>query len=1592
VDTRRALAPLLLLVLAAAARADGPAPRPPVAERVLLASVETDPAGEASRLAREATAAAADGDMQGAWARLRRLASEYGDVLLPGTALGEALGGGGDPALRRPARRLVNRAVARLPQAWRERADRAWAPAVAALLLRARGGSREALRSLADDYGATGAGSVALLALATLHAEAGRHVAAARRLETWLALNPDAARARRAGVALRLVDALACVGDAGGLETAGLAFRELRDVPVHAGGEATTLADRLADARRSVDRPRPAPPAAGAALPEGLRVLWSRSLRDPHLLRQGVTSQALSGPLPVQAGAWAAHGVLVVDEGRVVRRLDPATGLERWRFPRGPRPTLQDPIERYQGHDLPWRTVTPAGDDAVLVVLGNPAASGRTRFLGSEYSVEDLGRECRPRLVCLDLAAGRPRWVTGAVDETDPVLGDLRTGCCSPPLVVGHDVYALFARRSGATTFFLARLDLATGRPRWVARLAAGDSGRDPDEGRGGRFVSDHVQSVPWGERPALAGGEVCAVPHAGFAAGVDAGSGRVRWVRALPRYGLDDEVPATVGQSNHNAPLAWGDAWIVAPMDGPRLLCLARGSGVLRWQRGGRTPSEDPPWRDLLDVGPDRHGRPCLRLAGERALRMDPADGALLDARDVRPWDLGVEDAGGRALDLGAWVVRAAGSTLQARAWDPTGRDGRGEVSLGPAGLEDPAGGDVLRADGLWFVVGPDRLTALGPAGGTSGRDPVHPAAGAPGLDAAGRAAALGRRAALQVDLTSLEKAVEGLAEVHDAALAARATARVRADGLALLAALRDGQDEIPRLEALAKLARRLPAGQEGAWVRPAAARLLALGADEAAARLLVRVVEAGDDALRPVPGDDPAAPPVTVRVRGDLRAAALLRAHAGRPGVARVLAEREQAWDGRVDALLAGGDPGERVLRETARRAVGTRAAERVRRALQARLTRVGRRVEAAAVAADRRLDPPWSGTPGPRPPRVKAAALLQMEESALLGEAGDGLRARTLAADLERWAPGGLRSGRGRTQSVLRAELRARFGWYPQVPGSVAGPASLDVWRGVGTPRSQDELRSVAFLDLRGPGVARLGDTVLLARGLAIEAWSLGSGRRLATLHGPGEGWFGGRLTGVQPGVPGGGILVSSLVAGEPADRSGIIDGDWVRTWDGKPVRDLPDFMQLVASSRPGATFPVGIWRHGRLVLSRFTAGRRPPRQGGLLEYDALWVDAAGRVLVPGRTGLTWVDPRAGTRTPAWTWTGAGVVRRYDMAGGAAYVTVRREPMPDLVVAVDPERGTESWRREVRGRIVWLQPVGSALWVETRDPGQAFVLDAHDGRPRAWFRTFDRRREQFRRCWVPDREAAVACGRGYLVSGGDDAPAFRIVNTTTAAVEAEAADERAAAWARGANPQVAAGAYVARTHGASLRLVFPDPLGGAPRHVVDVDPQVFMAGEMHHGPLDQEARLALRGLTLYLLRIPQQGYRNVNVHVLGVDLEALQRGPRTGTEPSGAVVYDRTNLAWLGGEADPPRYVLDMRPTFEGLLVSSARLGDTDRAETWWVSAGGDDAPPEDRNLRLLWRSLGEAQRAPPARVGARLLVPTDEGARVVPVAGS
>ncbi len=1586
--------PVCLLVWCAGSRAeDEPQDTKPPVEVIRLANIQADPGGDAERLARQAVTAFGEQRFDDAYHELVALAEQHPRVPVAVRPMAQPFGGEDDDALRWPARLAANVMLARLPEPVQERLQARWGAAARILFDRVRRNDRDALQTLAYDFGALKAGGYALRLLADHALAAGDFAAVARHLETWFVLRPAASVSQRLAVTARLGSAYIALDDAGGLKRLVRAQDDLLGERIEIGGTPTTLSRFLARKRKPDLRAE----HVDAKLPDAVRLLWTRSVRDTRWLRPRAQRPFVQHR-PVVAGALAEPDTLVLHEGRTVRRVDPVTGAELWRYPRVPHPRLHAPSSRYWPHDLPMRDVTRAGN-LVFVALGHSSAAGQYPFLAEMIDPNEFGQELRVRLLALDVRTGDVRWMSGAPTDTHPILGDRATGCASPPLIVGDKLYCVFARGRGIGEFFLACLDARTGEPHWVTGIAGGSSGRTPDTSEIERFAGQFLEALPWGARPSLADDEVCVLTHAGFAAGVGARKGTLRWLRALPRYDQRTQIDARAGHSARNAPLAWGDSWILAPLDCPRLLCIARGTGALRWHVGQPSADQAPPWRDLLGVGYDPAGRALLRLNDARLTRLDPRNGQFPPIELSGQWNFGMTGPlAVRPFEQDGQIVTVQNGLLQALAWSPRTAAPAG-VAPEPVTVELPDGcpryGDVYRCGDIWLVLNDDRVAAFADAG-------YEPDAGGAGTGpiASVRAA---QRSRLDDDPAAFERAltaIEAMSDADERAIAFRGAARVLRHWLWRRTLDTDslGEPAVRRLvRTAATWVARFPSDLRGElyaqvidalvehrqtsravrlideWIADPGSRLI-LHPDDADLRF-----EREDGTLRrsvpPEPDDEGG-----VRLRGDLLAASYLRKLRARPFAQQSLTLRDAEHALTMGKAL---EADEKTLREAIRHAVGSEAAARGRLALLARMERDARWTAAAAVSADRRLDP----TPRQRA-RAQAflrdAARWQMKESGWWADRSAPDHARSLAADLVQWAPAGVQDVLGRTPARWRQLLRDTYAVEPV--RSDPAPFDIDAWRGLPDPTSRDALSGVRFAGLHGPGMTSWDeDNLVLVRGLSVEVWSAQRGERRGALPGNDEGWFGGSLNGVHACVPGGGILVTNVVAAEPADKSGVHSGDWIRTWNGEPVADMPAFMRRVSETAPGRTVPVEVYRNGKLILEKFTAGRRPVEEKPPMEYGELWVAEDGRVLFPGRRGLSWVDPVALTREPAWTWDGDGVVRRVRVIGGEAYVHVERRDLGDFVVRVDMERGEELWRRRVDGRVLDMQATGSALWVRVTRPAAGWLLDRHDGTVRGAYRAIDMRRDEYRRTWVPGHATdAAPAGRAFVVDGDVFDPILHYINTTTGLVEHS---EEWTAPEPQFDPMVSADAFVAVIRGASnFHFHVADPLGRTPpeSHSQTVESTLLFVDQTNGGRFSADARIRVLGNRVYIVR--NTPAHKVTVWIAELDVselpERVGRPSSSAPQRAGQPLKIQTRAMMLSGARYWP-YVLQIDPTFEGVFVTAAFLGNDHDVHVSFITPTMTARPFFDGKVQ-------DARRHGPVRSGNRVVIPHDRGARIVGLA--
>jgi serine protease Do len=72
---------------------------------------------------------------------------------------------------------------------------------------------------------------------------------------------------------------------------------------------------------------------------------------------------------------------------------------------------------------------------------------------------------------------------------------------------------------------------------------------------------------------------------------------------------------------------------------------------------------------------------------------------------------------------------------------------------------------------------------------------------------------------------------------------------------------------------------------------------------------------------------------------------------------------------------------------------------------------------------------------------------------------------------------------------------------------------------------------------------------------------------------------------------------GALVSMVEGGSPAAKAGLLPGDVILEFGGKPVQSAADLSHLVGSTAPGTSVAVDVWRKGAATEFKLTVGEQP-----------------------------------------------------------------------------------------------------------------------------------------------------------------------------------------------------------------------------------------------------------------------------------------------------------------------------------------------------------------------------------------------------------
>jgi len=219
-------------------------------------------------------------------------------------------------------------------------------------------------------------------------------------------------------------------------------------------------------------------------------------------------------------------GVLFFQDGRRIYAVSLESGqpLPAWQQTHPGGAYIFDTVPVPVGQQL---TVTVT-EDAVLAVMGFSDLPNDTRGV--------------TRIVCLDRATGRERWIARPSDLPD--RDALRTlNFSGSPLVVGDSVHIIGRGGKGAQfeDCYLVTLDLRTGAHRWSTYLASASTDQvNIFAGRQARPRSSDTTS-----HIAYAGGKLYVLTNVGAVAAVDAYSGIIDWLSIYQR-----NVPTTTGRT----------------------------------------------------------------------------------------------------------------------------------------------------------------------------------------------------------------------------------------------------------------------------------------------------------------------------------------------------------------------------------------------------------------------------------------------------------------------------------------------------------------------------------------------------------------------------------------------------------------------------------------------------------------------------------------------------------------------------------------------------------------------------------------------------------------------------------------------------------------------------------------------------------------------------------------------------------------------------------------------------------------------------------------------------------------------------------
>lgn len=173
---------------------------------------------------------------------------------------------------------------------------------------------------------------------------------------------------------------------------------------------------------------------------------------------------------------------------------------------------------------LPRQHTLTLTDDAVLAVMGQPG--GRNPFQ------PQVANAAGTRLVCLDRATGKQRWIVAPRNAPDDQANSRNLNYSGSPLVVADNVYVIARGSTGAGVedCHVLCYSLANGDFRWSCYIASSQSGGMNMNGMPVPIDDDSLSHL------AFASGRIFVLTNLGAVAAIDAYSGATAWLSLYPR------------------------------------------------------------------------------------------------------------------------------------------------------------------------------------------------------------------------------------------------------------------------------------------------------------------------------------------------------------------------------------------------------------------------------------------------------------------------------------------------------------------------------------------------------------------------------------------------------------------------------------------------------------------------------------------------------------------------------------------------------------------------------------------------------------------------------------------------------------------------------------------------------------------------------------------------------------------------------------------------------------------------------------------------------------------------------------------------